>query len=40
MKFKDEKKEEENKDSIWAKEEMFLLQKRIKKPSRDKEKMG
>ena len=32
MKFKDEKKEEEEKkESIWTKEEMFLLQKGVKK---------
>ena len=32
MKFKEEKKEgSENKDSIWTKEEMFLLQKGVKK---------
>ena len=32
MKFKEEKKEEtEKKDSIWSKEEMFLLQKGVKK---------
>jgi len=32
MKFKDEKKEEdEKKESIWTKEEMFLLQKGVKK---------
>ena len=32
MKFKDEKKEEdERKESIWTKEEMFLLQKGVKK---------
>ena len=31
MKFKEEKKEEEKKESIWTKEEMFLLQKGVKK---------
>ena len=31
MKFKDEKEEEEKKESIWTKEEMFLLQKGVKK---------
>ena len=31
MKFKDEKKEDEKKESIWTKEEMFLLQKGVKK---------
>ena len=31
MKFKDEKNEEEKNESIWTKEEMFLLQKGVKK---------
>ena len=31
MKFKEEIKEEKEKESIWTKEEMFLLQKGVKK---------